>query len=52
VRRVPLAGGAPAALIAASVGMPDQIALGATCVYWTERYVDEVYRGWIRKAGR
>ena len=49
---VPLDGSAPRRLVAEVIGSPDQVALGSTCVYWTERYVDDDFNGVVRKTRR
>lgn len=42
----------PSTLHIPGIGGADQIALGRTCVYWTERYVDEDFNGVVRRAPR
>ncbi|MDI1437002.1 SMP-30/gluconolactonase/LRE family protein [Polyangium sorediatum] len=49
---VPLDGSAPPRLVEGALGSPDQVALGATCVYWTEKYVDDDFNGVVRKTRR
>lgn len=41
----------PAAL-AKTIGYADQVVLGASCVYWTEQYVDDEFNGVLRAMAR
>jgi hypothetical protein len=52
LHRVSLAGSEAADLVAAGLGAADPIALGSSCVYWTEQYVDDDFNGIVRRAGR
>jgi hypothetical protein len=49
---VPLDGSAPRRLVADVLGSPGQVALGATCVYWTEEYIGDSLDGVVRKTRR
>ncbi|MSP25916.1 MAG: hypothetical protein EXR75_12300 [Myxococcales bacterium] len=50
--RVALPAAAAPTVVAPGVGGADQIALGSSCVYWTEQYTDDDFNGMVRRAGR
>ncbi len=49
---VPLDGSAAPRVVAEPLGAGREVALGATCVYWTELYVDDDFNGVVRKTAR